>query len=544
MLKRLRPLVQRVGFSSRLVPLLISAFLVVMGGLWLIAMPPASGPDEGAHYIKAIGVGRGELYGQPVSKTAPDLRALFGLSPKAVKGLGRASTRWQAGTTREFRVPLGLMDRRFGCMTGTPGVSAACLSRPSKPETRRVLKSFVGTYQPYVYVPAGLAIRAANNPSNAIRLGRLAMLLPALALLVAATWLLWTPAAPGASLLGLAVAITPMVLFIAANLSPSGPEVAGAICFAAALLRLARAEPPPRWVWVALGASGAVLATARALGPAFVVVLFGSAALLAGPRTLARALRSGGARAAAAGVVILVAMAAGVVWEFAYQPRPAPSGTSVLDALGPSFGHLPDIGKMAIGVFGKLDAPMPKWGIVVWALLLVVLIAAALVAGGTRERLSVLGALLGIVVVVMVMSVVYREIGPMQGRYAMPVLVLVPLWMGEVVLRRRDHLPSAAMRGLVAAVFASTLAVHVLGLWAASRRFAVGDGLAWRFFSDAAWSPPLGWWPWVVCTVAAACAYLAAGALALAPARAAAAAGPEAAGATPSRGQPRRRSTA
>ncbi len=100
-------------------------------------------------------------------------------------------------------------------------------------------------------------------------------LLASTALLLAALWLLWSPAGPRTSLLGFALAVSPMVVFVSSVLSPSGPEVAGAICFAAALLRLGRDGEPPRGVWVALAAGGVALAGSRALGPAFAVLLFG-----------------------------------------------------------------------------------------------------------------------------------------------------------------------------------------------------------------------------------------------------------------------------
>lgn len=47
--------------SSRLVPLLFGAFLLLAGLAWAVANPPGIGPDEGAHYVKAIGVGGGDL---------------------------------------------------------------------------------------------------------------------------------------------------------------------------------------------------------------------------------------------------------------------------------------------------------------------------------------------------------------------------------------------------------------------------------------------------------------------------------------------------
>ena len=515
-----RPVFRIAGMPPVVIPSLVSAWFCLLGIGWLVATPPGSGPDERAHLIKAIGVGRGQWAGEKTAApTKEDLDRLFRLDPGAVSELNRArqgpSVRWQQRTRRDFQVPPALIDPRFGCTAGRTDVTGACLHDPSPPNHQRVLSSYVGTYQPYLYVLPGLAVRAAESPSSAIWLGRLAVLIPSLALLVAAVFLVWTPSAPGISLLGLALAVTPMVLFLTSMLSPSGLEIAAAVCFVAALARLVRGQPPPSFLWVALGASGAVLAAARALGPAFDIVLLVGVALLAGPRVMVRALQSGGARAAIAGAVVLIAAAASAAWEFTVQPRPSPSRGGMLDAIGPSVRHLPEVGEHAIGVFGKLDAPMPAWGHAMWTALLLALLAAALAAGGPRDRLVIGGLLGGVVAVVLGMSVIYREIGPLQGRYALPVLVLLPLWLSEVVLRRRERLPRGEQRALVAAVFLGTLVVNLLGLWALSRRFAVGSGGRWRFFGDAAWSPPLGWWPWVLSAVAAAAAYFAAGACAV-----------------------------
>jgi hypothetical protein len=511
-----RPVLRLAGTRPALQPWLVAAGFALLGVGWLVATPPASGPDERAHLIKALGVGRGEWAGTTAkAPTSEALRQLFALDPRARRNLAAVtrdpSVRWQTRTRRDFRVPAHLLDPRFGCTAGRPAEPATCLSRPSPPNRSGVVSSYVGTYQPYLYVPAGLATRAAGGPWSAIWLGRLSLLVPSLALLGAAVLVLWSGVAPSTSLLGLALAVTPMVLFLAAMLSPSGPEIAGAICFAAALLRLVRPEPPPRGIWVALGAGGAVLASARALGPPFVLVLLVSVGLLGGPRTLGRALRAGGVRAILAGVVILAAAIASLVWEFDVQPRPSPSGGGALDAFGPSLSHLPDVGEQAIGVFGKLDAPMPYWGHAVWTALLLVLLGAALVAGSIRDRVSIVALVVGIVAAVLVMSVVYREIGPLHGRYALPILVLLPLWLGEVVHRRRARLPATERSVLTAAVFLGTGVVHILGLWALAERFAVGRGHGWLFFDRAAWAPPLGWWPWVLVALAAAAAYFAAG---------------------------------
>jgi hypothetical protein len=375
--------------------------------------------------------------------------------------------------------------------------------------------TYVGTYQPYLYAPAGLAIRAVDTPGTALRMGRAAMLAVSLALLIAAVWLLWSPTAGAVSLLGAAVAVTPMVVFVSSVLSPSGPEIAGGLCFGAALLRLGRPDPVPTWAWAALGASGAILSAARALGPAFVALAIVSVGLLVGPGRLAERIRAARVPAAAAGALILLASAASLIWEFARQPRPEPSSSSVIDALEPSISHLPGLAKQTIGVFGSLNAPMPLGAYVVWALLVATLTAVALAVGDRRDRVSIAVLIVAGLGVTLVMSVVYREIGVLHGRYVLPFLVLIPLWFGEVVVRNRARLPAKQLSTLVAGAFVAAGAVQLVGWWASARRFAVGDDGSWLFIGDAEWAPPLGWEPWLALAVAAFAAYAAAGASAV-----------------------------
>jgi hypothetical protein len=499
-------------------PLLVAGFLVLMGIAWLMAVPPGASFDEPAHYVKAIGAGRGELYGRPPVVSAANLRELYRRGSadkqslqKLESVLATPAVKWQERTRRRFRVSPELIDTRFGCTRFDVRGPATCLDGPRLP-SGRTENSYVGTYQPYLYVPAGLAIRVASTPGTALRLARAATLAIALLLLIAAVWLLWVPEAGATSLLGIVAALTPMVVFVSAVLSPSGPEIAGAVCFSAALLRLGREAPPPPWLWVALGASGCVLAAARALGPALVALAIVTVGALVGPTRFARRIRDGGWGAVAAGAAILVAVAASLIWEFAYQPRPSPTGSSVLDAISPSISHLPSVAKQSIGVFGWLDAPMPGFTYVLWVLIVLVLGVAALAVSDTRERLSLAGLAAAAVIVTVVMSLVYREIGPLHGRYVLPFLVLFPLWEGELVLRHRAELRTGQLQALVATVFGLAALVQLVGWWASARRFAVGRDGGWLFLDDAKWSPPLGWWPWAILALLATSAYLAAAA--------------------------------
>jgi hypothetical protein len=505
-------------------PLLVTAFLVLMGGSWLMATPPGSSFDEQAHFVKAAGVGRGELYGRAPVVTTANLRELYrrGLDdPDSLAQLDAAlrtpAVRWQAKTRRQFEVPPNVIDPRFGCTTWQHDVPATCLEGPRPPVNGRAQNTYVGTYQPFVYVPAGLAIRAADTPGTALRLARAAMLALTLILLIAAVWALWEPAAGALSLTGAVVAVTPMVVFVASVLSPSGVEIAGALCFSAVLLRMGREQHLPGWLWVALACGGCSLAAARALGPAFVVVAFVTCAALVGPSRLAGRIRADGKAAAAAATAIAVAAAASLFWEFKYQPRPAPSRSSVIDALDPSISHLPSVAKQAIGVFGSLDAPMPGFAYWLWALLVVGLGVGAFALGDRRDRVSVIALFVAVAGVTIVMSVVYREVGALHGRYALPFLMLLPLWEGEVLLRHWVRHRTDLRHTVVPAVFAIAAVVQLIGWWSSARRFAVGPDGGWLFLDDAKWSPPLGWWPWTVLAVIAVTAYCAVAAASLRP---------------------------
>ncbi|MBN1530595.1 MAG: DUF2142 domain-containing protein [Thermoleophilaceae bacterium] len=487
--------------------MLLSCFLALGGVAWLMATPPGSAPDEGAHYVKALATGRGDLYGDPPVPTAGERKALFGIEGDDLATLAQAaessSARWQRRTTRQFDLPRSLAAPTFGCTFFDEDRTGACVDE-SPPLLRRKLVTYTGTYQPYVYVLPGLAMRGAHSPQAALRLGRLAVLALSAALLIAAVWVLWTPAAPWLSLLGFLAATTPMVLYLASVLNPSGPEVAAAICFAAALIRLSRpGGRPPRWLWAVLAAAGVTLASARALGPAFVVLDAAAVALLGGWRPLWNALRSGGRWAAAAVAATAVAAAANLAWEFVRQPRPEPSATSLADALRPAFDGLNEVGRQAVGVFGSLDAPMPEPAYWVWGVLIVALLAAAAAVGTRRDRVAAGALAAGAVLATLVMSLVYREIGPLHGRYALPLLVLVPLWAGEILLRRRQRLQERTWRGVFLGVVAVSAVVHLVGWWTNGRRFAVGAHGDWVFLGDPAWRPPLGWFPWLAAMVAA-----------------------------------------
>ena len=489
-----------------------------------MATPPGAAFDEPAHFVKAVGAGALDLYGEPLEVSAAEREAFEELGRRrrnraAERALLRrevsaAALRWQERTTRQFEVPRRLIGPELGCANASVETTGQCLERDLPAPGRTELGSYVGTYEPFVYVPAGLAARAADDAQTAVRLGRAAILALSLSLLVLAVLLVWDPRSGATSLLGVAAAVTPMVVFTASALSASGPEIAAGICFTAALVRLTRAGAQPGWAWAAAAFAGAGLAVSRPLGVPFVLLIVAATAALAGPRTALERLRSGGRAARRAALVIGVGVVTGVVWEVAYQPRPAPGGEGLLDAVRPSLENISPLFRHVVGVFGGLDSEMPDPAYLLWGALLVALLGAAFAAG---ERVAAVALPLGAFAVVMALSLGLRELGSLQGRYALPVLVLVPLWAGELVHRGRDQLGGRALRALTAGTFTVVAAVHAVGWYANGRRFAVGDSGSWLYPFESDWAPPLGWLPWLVLAAAGCAAWLLAASTSSAP---------------------------
>ena len=480
------------------VPALVVAAFLLLGTAWLVGNPPGAAPDEPAHYLKALAAGRGQLY---LSRKPP--------SPPAAEPLSPAQ-RWLVTNQRLVRVPAGLAPTPLACNAFQSEVSAGCLAEPVSLGITEAATS-VGPYQPFTYVLPGLLMRFASDPESATRWGRLGFWLVSAVLLGLAVFLLWSPEQGGWSLVGLLVATTPMFVFMTSVLSANGLEIAAGLCFGAALLRLGRPVLPPAWGWAAAGGSGVALALSRVTGVVWLGLIVVAVAVLVGRSEARAALRRGGRRALTAAVAVGLAVVATVAWEVVVQPRPRRSLGAAVRGLPGELRELPDTYRQVVGVFGWLDSPLPDETFWAWTGMLLVLLVLALVVGSRRQRLVVTGLVGGSVVATVALGTANRPTGfPVQGRYVLPFLAVVPLVAGEIVRSNPERLPQL-FRALVVPSFAAVAAaVQAVAWYYNSRRHAVGtDGPRW-FLGREEWSPPLGWAPWLLVTLSAAALLVAA----------------------------------
>lgn len=446
---------------------------VVLVLAWTFAQPPFASPDEDHHYVRALGVAHGQLAGRSAPWADP------GLTPQQLA--------WANQGTREYDVPARMSPRPGRCLSPATACGRAAIATP------------VAGYQPLPYLLPAVLVRAGNSPASGDRLARLGGALGWATLLALAAALLWDRRQGAASLVGLAVAVTPMAVFLGATLNGSGLEIAAGVAFAAALLRLAREDRARPWVLASVAITGALLALSRSAGPVWVGIDLALFSVLVGRHRVRQTILSNRLGSAAVAGVLAAAVVLNRVWEAAFGPSLTTGVRPVGDAVREVYWQAGDAMQSAIGWFGALEVKPPGIVYVVWALLVLALGVLALRAATQRERLALsAAALAAIVAPALLVAAVLRHTGfPLQGRHVLPLCVFLPLLAGELIGRHMAEMERLASR-LAAAVFVTVAVVQAVCFYVAARFAAGGPQGPWWFLGQDGWDPPLGWLPWLV----------------------------------------------
>jgi hypothetical protein len=458
----------------------IRSFFVVfvLCAAWSLATPLGAAPDEPAQIVKAAATVRGELIGQPA--------------------------RGQTSTTRAFRVPAVFKPIYTlpTCYQFHRKIPAGCA--PSLPNSGRIVTvtTYVGRYPPLYYSMVGLPTLASHS-GNVIYFMRLVSalldaLLLSLAMTIAAVWCRST-------LLFEAVAltITPLVIFFAGVVNPSGFEISAAICAWTSGLALVRngALRPSRAVFVTFVVSGCLLELTRGLSVLWMALIVVTLVVLE-PKSVARLLRrpSGWVAAGVLAVVGAAALAY-VLKEKTLKVLPStklpPSHASFVVLTEHVFGQVGAYVHQAIGLFGWLDTPSPWLTTILWVSLVGFLLVLGVAVSSGREAVVVIGLIVG--AFILSTALIEWNAGTSgitwQARDGFPLYAGIPLLAGIVIPRQAIFGFGNFTTRRLAVVVALAVGVSQLGdfLWAL-RRYTVGLGRTVNLFQPVrhGWSPPSG----------------------------------------------------
>jgi hypothetical protein len=441
---------------------------------WVLATPIFAAPDEPFHVIRAASAGRGELLGEPTPKERTEKE--FGNAAVDVTAPGVYSN---AGSV--------------ACFAFRPNRTADCYELEGIDRDITVM-TYVGHHPPAYYVTVGVVSRIIGAGEAQVYLMRAIGALAIAALLASSFLSLGRLLAPVWAGIGLAVAVSPMVLFLAATVSASGIETAAAIgVWIGGAVLLTQREAIDTRVVDRLGIAAAVLVLSRALSPVWLAVIAGTLLLLGTREQFAAVLR--GRRVRIWGAVLAVAVLV-QAWWFTYADplghfvgTPVHAGWSEL--LRTSFGKTPQKLEEMIGVFGWLDTRSPTLTFVIWGLALGALAGLMLVFAESKYARALAVSLAAVLVLpVIIESFGAEQAGFIwQGRYSLPLATGVPLLAGiglassETMRTAGRRFPWVVVVGLVVA--------QVLAFWQALRRYSVGAKDSLWFFGDTRWDPPV-----------------------------------------------------
>ena len=223
------------------------AVLVVIEAAWVFATPLGSAPDEPAHLLRAASLVRGQLLGTPLS---------------------RPSNADKSMVTVKVPEIFAYLAHDIPCFQVHPAVPAGCEQQLAGPTNDITIADYVGRYPPFYYALVGLPTLALVSAKGGYGARLVSGALAAAMLALAVTSLRRCRGSPllGA---GLALAMTPMALYLGASINPNGLEVAAAI--SAWVAAMALASQAPKDVSAsssgALGISVVVLILTRAISP-------------------------------------------------------------------------------------------------------------------------------------------------------------------------------------------------------------------------------------------------------------------------------------
>lgn len=450
------------AFSRATFAVALLAFLLT-GGAWALGLPAFSGPDEPAHVYRALAVTSGQLRGPSIDR---------------VEQLPDGSVFRDPATQVEVPAEFVALADEAECFAFDPETSADCQD-PIAPDRDTVdVGTQFGRYPPLYYALVGWPghLLSATPAVHAMRL--ISVTLCAIPLALAAGLLAGRPI----RLLGLGLAATPTLVFLAGTVNPSGPEIAFAILLWVLADRIGRNGGQTRSGAVfAAAVTAALLAAMRPVSPAFVVAIAVVAMVRHGSLDRLRDL-SARMDVRAATAIAAIGVGLSVAWLVWADPFDALIGTSMPGLSMPmaawrSLSRTPHRIIEMIGVFGWLDtyAHIPVY--VAWLSLTAALVATAGALGRWRDRGALGFVLLGVLLMPVASEALQApDLGFIwQGRYTLPLAVGVWMVAAQVVDERLATTRVSRVGQWAALLWVPLAVAHMVAFAAAMRRHL--DGL-------------------------------------------------------------------
>ncbi len=472
-MRRIRDVIRFMGMSTTRRWWMSFSIILLLSICWSLATPLFASPDETWHVIRAASVARGELLGrvpphEPNGQLLVKVPAIFESSNNAA------------------------------CFAFQPDVTANCLTFAGSTRDREIATS-AGRHPPFYYAVVGGP--SLFFPSGfGVRLMRVLTALIAAALLASAVTVILSIPSRRLAALGMAVAVTPMALFLNGVVNPSSVEIAAGILLwtAGAVLVLDAPSRIQPMLVTLVGVASCTLALARQLGPLWLLIIGVILASLGSRSAIQALLRSrrfllwvAAATASSLVQVIWVVSVGTLDASNANTPgvQHAGVGTLIRGSVGRAFIYFREL----IGIFGWRDTAPPSIVLIIWTAAIGGIVVLAVWLGNRRSTRAIvaIGLLTFILPVCFEVLDAHKAGYFWQGRYTLPLAVGIPII--AAVTSARSEASVRLDTGRLAWTFAIGLgAAHLFAFGQALRRYTVGANGNLNFFFGTPWSPPVG----------------------------------------------------
>ncbi|MDO7881129.1 DUF2142 domain-containing protein [Salinibacterium soli] len=456
----------------------VTVAMSLLSALWALATPLAGAPDEPAHAIQAAAVVRGQVAGAAT---------IDGSSVQVPQYVA-----WMHAQT---------------CYAMNADATAACIPPvPGDPSAIVASATTAGLYNPIYYVLVGWPSLIFSDSTGiyAMRIvsGLVSSVFLGLAAAVIASWRsVRLPVVAGAA------AVTPMVLFLGGSVNPNTLEITATLAAFVAMLSIV-ASPDRSLLLqraIILTVSASIAANVRGLSVLWVAVALLVPLVFLRRGQLRELLRSRPIQIAI-GVTALAA-AFGAAWVLltgSLTPQAIPNPDR---PTAPLLGESPLVGFVTmlargggnlqemIGIFGWLDTFAPDEVYLIWSVLIGSLVAWSFIILRGRALLVVAALAAATVLLPAFVQAAFITSGGWiwQGRYGLPLLVMLLVGAGFVLSERAERLSETALRRMLALVLAAWAVGQTLAFVGALHRYTVGDSGSWVDVVLApAWAPPGG----------------------------------------------------
>jgi hypothetical protein len=464
---------------------------------WSFATPIDAAPDEPAHIAQAVAIVRGQ-FDEPTHNTPIGPLARVRVPGWAVYNHG---------------IPCFLPLDEFTHPVQT-GIAAACADTLSDTTRPAYFSTQFSNSPPLYYVVAGIPSLFLSGASALYAMRLISDLLNA-GLVALGISLLIRYYPRRTPLVGVLIALSPMVLFLMAVVTSSGLEISSGFATWCGALCIVEHPRLPRALAIWSAVAAVVLVLSRPTGPLDAGIITAISALLIGWRGLRRRLNPSLVPLWGP-VLVAVIVAGGFLVVVGLPPVLGVAPLHRASLLSNMWATLLLTGvrlRQCIGDFGWLDTPVPTWVVIVWTSCVAALTALALTLSAQCRRALPVLALLILAMPLALESPTINTLNVWwQGRLWLPVAVGFPLvastfqWRSRRLWNRRTDrhwVAPAVVLGVGLVLFAAQVASFTRAL----RRYEVGLGV--RAGSPTIWLPPGGRDPVVVAFVVGAVVTLA-----------------------------------